>query len=163
MYFERKALLKRKNIKYSNKRNAKIIKKLNQEKFSSIRYLIIIVPLIIIFLLLFYLLLKKNKTNFVQNESKEGYATEHTTKNKINQIPIASSLNNNYVYPIIVSITSILYNSVPNNFFTFYLLLAPDVQEENLKKISGLKDKYPNCKFVFLRVENHFKNFHRLL
>ena len=162
MYFEGKALLKRKNIKnikYSNKRNAKIIKKLNQEKFSSIRYLIIIVPLIIIFFILLYLLLKKNKTNFVQNESKEGYATGYTNQNKINQIPIASSLNNNYVYPIIVSITSILYNSVPNNFFTFYLLLAPDVQEENLKKISGLKDKYPNCKFVFLRVENHFKNF----
>ena len=114
--------------------------------------------LIIIFFILLYLLLKKNKTNFVQNESKEGYATGYTNQNKINQIPIASSLNNNYVYPIIVSITSILYNSVPNNFFTFYLLLAPDVQEENLKKISGLKDKYPNCKFVFLHVENHFKN-----
>ena len=57
-----------------------------------------------------------------------------TPTNIINQIPIAFSLNNVYVYPIIVSITSILYNSARNNFFTFYLLLAPDVQEENLKK-----------------------------
>ena len=86
MYFERKALLKRKNIKnikYSNKRNAKIIKKLNQEKFSSIRYLIIIVPLIIIFFILLYLLLKKIKLILFKMNQKRGMQRDIQTKIKL--------------------------------------------------------------------------------
>lgn len=60
----------------------------------------------------------------------------------MNNIPIAFSLNEKYVYPLIVVLTSILYNSNPDNFFTFYLLLSPDIQEDSLNKISNLKKIY---------------------
>jgi len=157
MYFEQSKLLRinKMNIKnrkdtkiiYKNKKIRRIIKDLNPKNYLSKKFLIIITTLIFIFFILLYILLKKFKSN------------TNIIINQTTQIPIAFSFNNVYVYPIIVSITSILFNSAHDTFFTFYLLLAPDVQEENVKKISGLKDKYSNCKFVFIHVDNQFKNF----
>ena len=56
----------------------------------------------IIFLILFYSLIKV--------DSKLG--------SKIS-IPIAFAINNLFTYPLIVLLTSILYNSKPNTFFFF--------------------------------------------
>ena len=157
MNFEQSKLLRinKMNIKnrkdtkiiYKNKKIRRIIKDLNPKKYLPKKFLIIITILIFIFFILLYILLKKFKSN------------TNIIINQTTQIPIAFSFNNVYVYPIIVSITSILFNSAHDTFFTFYLLLAPDVKEENVKKISGLKDKYSNCKFVFIHVDNQFKNF----
>jgi len=163
MFYEQNALLKVNNRNntmnpkkiYKNKRAQRIIKDFNPQKNSSKKCILMTTTLIIFLYLFIFFIFKKFITH-------KNIPTEQTEKNiiiKTNQIPIASSINNNYVYPIIVSITSILYNSSPNNFFTFYILLAPDVQEENLKKISGLKDKYSNCKFVFIHVENKYGKF----
>ena len=157
MNFEQSKLLRinKMNIKnrkdtkiiYKNKKIRRIIKDLIPKNYLSKKFLIIITTLIFIFFILLYILLKKFKSN------------TNIIINQTTQIPIAFSFNNVYVYPIIVSITSILFNSAHDTFFTFYLLLAPDVKEENVKKISGLKDKYSNCKFVFIHVDNQFKNF----
>ena len=77
----------------------------------------------------------------------------------MNNIPIAFSLNERYVYPLIVVLTSILYNSNPDNFFTFYLLLSPDIQEDSLNKISNLKKIYPNCQMKFIHFGDEFSNY----
>ena len=45
------------------------------------------------------------------------------------------SLNNNYTYPIMVSITSILLNSKKNTFIQFHILIGNDVEIENQNKI----------------------------
>ena len=163
MFYEQNALLKvhnrnkKKNSKkiYENKRTYRIIKESNPQKYSSKKWILITTTLIIFLFLFIFIIFKKFKThkNVQTDQNKKNII------NKTNQIPIASSINNNYVYPIIVAMTSILYNSSPTSFFTFYLLLAPDVQEENLKKIAGLKEKYSNCKFVFIHVENKFTRF----
>ena len=163
MFNEQKALLKVNNRykiknskkKYKIKKTLRIINDLNPQKYSYKKCILITTTLIIFLFLFIFIIFKKFKTH------KNVYTVQNEKNiiNKTNQIPIASSINNNYVYPIIVAMTSILYNSSPTSFFTFYLLLAPDVQEENLKKISGLKDKYSNCKFVFIHVENKFTRF----
>lgn len=74
-------------------------------------------------------------------------------------IPIAFSLNNNYVYPLIVLLTSILYNSLPDVFFRFYLLLSPDIEEKNLNKILEIHKKYINCKISLIYMKNKYSDF----
>ena len=77
-----------------------------------------------------------------------------------NSIPIAFSVNDKYVYPLIVSLTSILYNSDKKTFYIFYLLLSPDLQNLNIKKILGLREKYQNCFINLIYMEEKFSKFH---
>ena len=59
-----------------------------------------------ILIMTFYVLFFKRKYNICENPS---------------HIHIAMSLNNNYTYPIMVSITSILLNSNKNTFIQFHI------------------------------------------
>ena len=133
---------------------AKILKEVNKDRFLSNNTILMITIIIFLFIISIFVFSKlkfrkNNKSNVEIQLSSE----------KSHDIKIAYSLNNEYAYPVIVAITSVLYNSSPENFFTFYLLLTPDVEEDNLKKISGLKEKYPKCNFVFLRVGNQFNTY----
>ena len=78
----------------------------------------------------------------------------------LTNIPIAFSLNDNYVYPLIVLLTSILYNSSQNVFYIFYLLLSPDIKKKNIHKILGLKAKYQKCKIKLLYMGEKYSNFY---
>ena len=51
-------------------------------------------------------------------------------KKEMHNIPIAFSLNTKYLYPLIVSLTSILYNASPYTFYVFYLLLGKIIQSK---------------------------------
>ena len=76
-------------------------------------------------------------------------------------IPIAFSLNNNYVYPLIVLLTSILYNSFPNVYFLFYLLLSPDIEEKNIMKILEICKKNKNCKINLIYMKDKYSKFNK--
>ena len=149
MFFEQNILLKENKIKqktylkirskyklkkdYKNKGKIKILKGVNKT--------ILIISILFILFFSFFFFFYKNK------------------KRNINNIPIAFSLNDNYVYPIIVVLTSILFNSSSKNFFTFYLLLSPDVQENSINKILDLRKKYQNCQMKFINLGNKFSNY----
>ena len=76
-----------------------------------------------------------------------------------NHIHIAMSLNDNYTYPIMVSITSILLNSNKNTFIQFHILKGNDVTIENQNKISSLKKLNYNTNFSFHNVGNIFNGW----
>ena len=76
-----------------------------------------------------------------------------------NIINIAMSLNNNYTYPIMVSITSILLNSNKNTSIHFHLLKGYDVDIENQNKILSLKHINNNTNFKFYDVGNNFNGW----
>jgi len=76
-----------------------------------------------------------------------------------NYINIAMSLNNNYTYPIMVSITSILLNSNKNTFIQFHILIGNDVEIENQNKILSLKHINNNSDFSFYNVGNTFNGW----
>ena len=69
------------------------------------------------------------------------------------------SLNNNYTYPIMVSITSILLNSNKNTFIQFHILIGNDVEIENQNKILSLKHINNNSDFSFYNVGNTFNGW----
>ena len=77
----------------------------------------------------------------------------------LNKIHIAMSLNDNYTYPIMVSITSILLNSNKNTFIEFHILIGKDVKAKSKKKITSLKRLNHNIKFSFHHIGNNFKGW----
>ena len=74
-------------------------------------------------------------------------------------VNIAMSLNNNYTYPIMVSITSILSNLNKNTFIHFHLLIGNDFEIENQNKIKSLKSINNNSNFSFYNVGNNFNGW----
>ena len=95
-YLKEKYKLINKNYSLSFKFNNFQIKFI---KYNNIKYVILIV--------VFWILV------FIRNNNNCG---------NVNYIHIAMSLNNNYTYPIMVSITSILLNSNKNTFIQFHIL-----------------------------------------
>lgn len=68
------------------------------------------------------------------------------------------SLNNNYVYPTLVAMTSLVINAGNNTFYNIYLLLSPDFTEENKKILMSVEINYPeHCKIIFKKMGNEFK------
>ena len=78
---------------------------------------------------------------------------------KFNHIHIAMSLTNNYTYPIMVSITSILLNSKKKTFLNFHLLIGDDVEKCNKRKIKTLKRINHNSIYNFYNVGHNFKGW----
>lgn len=77
----------------------------------------------------------------------------------LNHIHLAMSLNNNYIYPIMVSITSILLNSKKNTFIHIHILFGNDVKKEDLKKILSLQRIKIFCGITFHNIGNNFKGW----
>ena len=79
--------------------------------------------------------------------------------NSIICIPIAFSLGNSYTYPLIVLLTSILYNSKPSTLFYFHIMIPNDFFEENKQKIKSLCKKYRKCEIIFLNMGEKYKDW----
>ena len=69
------------------------------------------------------------------------------------------SLNNNYTYPIMVSLASIMLNSENTTFLNFHFLIGADVITDNINKISSLQKLNNNSNFFFYKVKNIFKSW----
>ncbi len=73
-------------------------------------------------------------------------------------IGIAFGLNNQYTYPTLVSMISILENASPNTFYNFYLLVEKGLfKKVNKDKLIHLEEKYDRCKIIIFELTN--KNF----
>ena len=79
--------------------------------------------------------------------------------NNLNHIHISMSMTNNYTYPIMVSITSILINSKNTTFINFHILIGKDIEKENKEKIKSLKKINKNSRFKFYNVGINFKGW----
>ena len=78
---------------------------------------------------------------------------------KKNIIPIVFALNNEYTYPLIVTLTSILYNASNTTYYYFYIMIPGDFLRKNIKIILGLKKLYPNCKIKFINLKNKYSGW----
>ena len=100
----------------------------------------ILIIFIFIFIYLIYLYLLENKK-------------------ALKYVHVAYSLNNNYIYPVMVSIISIILNSKNNTFIQFHLLITNNFKFINFKKFLSLKNVRSNCKFKFYKIEKYFKGW----
>ena len=70
-------------------------------------------------------------------------------------ICITYGLNNQYTYPTLISMISILENASQNTFYYFYLLIEKGLFKiQNKVKLKHLEEKYNRCKVVFLELTN---------
>ena len=81
-----------------------------------------------------------------------------SSKKEDNKIYIAMSLDNNYIYPTIVSITSIMENSSKENKYIFYIMHPDEFSEINKKKLKSIEKKYNYiCIINFLNMGNKYQ------
>jgi lipopolysaccharide biosynthesis glycosyltransferase len=98
---------------------------------------------------------EKIKERFSRNEILKNYLKEihikahiyHINKNEYlkykNNIHICVSLNNKYIYPLLVSMESVLINSDKNKtFITYHILCTPDIKANTLLIIKSLMRRY---------------------
>ena len=65
--------------------------------------------------------------------------------NKIDRIPIAMALDDEYTYPTIVAITSVMENKNPETKYDFYIMHPSEFRSENKEKLKSLETKYEGC------------------
>ena len=67
------------------------------------------------------------------------YINNNDSKKNENNIHLCMSLNEKYIYQLLVSIESILINcDKSRSFLTFHILCNPDIKEISLLKIKSL-------------------------
>ena len=146
--------------------------KMNKDKkdtriniFISIIFIICLIQLIII------ILLKKNKSKnkerlklnitnlqkeYLYKEDKNN--TKYTNKKEIH---ISMSLDNNAIYPTLVSMTSALENNdKEKNILVYYLLLSHDFNVSNIEIFESLKNNY-QFKINYYIIPSIFENFYK--
>ena len=75
-----------------------------------------------------------------------------------NSIPIAMAADDNYTYPTIVSITSLVENSSAETNYEIYIMVPGGFAEENKQKLLGLQEKYENrCKINLIDMQDSYK------
>ena len=72
-------------------------------------------------------------------------ATDTNLPQKPNLIPIAMATDNNYVYPTIVAMTSVLETKREDTFIDFNIMISGKVDNENKLKLKKLEKLYKNC------------------
>ena len=75
------------------------------------------------------------------------------------KIPIAYSLDNNYVYPTLVSLTSLIETKNYKTFYDIYLMISNNFTLKNKKKLKSIEQKYRRkCSIKFINMTNLFTN-----
>ena len=59
-------------------------------------------------------------------------------------IPIAMAADNNYTYPTMVSITSLMTNAENSTHYDVHIMISGDFLEENKQKLLSLQEKFDN-------------------
>lgn len=73
-------------------------------------------------------------------------------------IPIAMALDDNYLYPTLVSMTSILENAELKTKYNFYIMHPTEFKEENKTKLKSLENKYEKCKIHTIDMGDKYKH-----
>ena len=123
-------------------------------------FLLIIILIILLNLLINNLI--KIKRIKLKNKFRKIFLYKEDNKmslNNINLINICMALDNNIIYPALVSMTSALENNNnKKNLLTYYLLLSEDFKKENIEKFESLKTNYPVIINYFI-IPNIFTSF----
>ena len=78
-------------------------------------------------------------------------------KNKLT-IPVAYATDNNYTFPTLVSMTSLLENIKPHKtFYDIYVMITKDFTEKNKLLLKSVQEHYPkHCTINFINMGNMF-------
>ena len=72
-------------------------------------------------------------------------------------ISISYALDDGFVYPTIVSITSIMENVNSKNIYNFYIMHPGEFTLESKNKLKSFENKYENCYIYFIDMKDQYK------
>ena len=104
----------------------------------------------------------KEKEREKEKEEKENIKEKETQNiNKNNNktiIAVSYATDNKFIYPTIVSITSLVINAASNTFYNIYILHPSDFQESSKTFLNSVKEKYPDkCSIIYFNMGNQYK------
>ena len=89
----------------------------------------------------------------------KGQSKETLSKNNfINKVNIAYSTDENYIFPTLVSMTSLMENSNKDTFCKIIILISKGVSEKDKSTLKSIEKKYNNCKVNLVDMNNQFEN-----
>ena len=99
--------------------------------------------------------------NFLKEISITSYDYTNKLNNRNNKIHLMVSLNNKYIYPLIVSINSALKNSNKNKTtLVYHILCSKNLKNKYINKLKSLLFIYPtNLEIIFYNMGDAFKKF----
>lgn len=109
--------------------------------------LFLIVLLLVGIFIGFALMYKTNKPN-----------TNNSNKNEKNVINIAMALDEGYLYPTVVSITSMLENKNKDSVYHYYIMHPENFSEKSKEALNSFGEKYSNCTINLINMEDKYKN-----
>ena len=120
----------------------------------------IIILLKLSFIILIVLVKVKEIYDYIKNyEDKTVVSSNSRNNNLLEKIPIAFSIDHKYTYPLVVLLTSILYNSSPKTNYSFHILVPSHFPEADLNDILGLGKIFQNCEFIIHDMGESYKNW----
>ena len=93
---------------------------------------------------------------FATGVSFEGIDKFDNFNREKNIIPIAMALDDGYIYPTIVAITSIVENADFDTKYSFYIMHPGNFSYWNRKKLLDTARKYKNCDINLIDMNNKF-------
>ena len=102
--------------------------------------------------------IQQNYTNYSNNSTHSNYSNINYKKNKL-IIPCAYALDNNYVFPTLVSMTSLAENAGNNTFYSIYVMIDSNFSSQNQKILKTVEEKHvEHCEVIFLMMNDKYKN-----
>lgn len=98
---------------------------------------------------------------FLKEISIISYDYTNQLKNDNYKVHVMVNLNDKYIYPLIVSINSALFNSNKNRTtLVYHILCSKNLKKKNINKLKSLLNVYPtNLEIIFYNMGNAFIKF----
>ena len=104
---------------------------------------------------------EEEKKKKEEEEEKVKKAQENNTQNKKNgklRIACAYALDNKYVFPTLVAMTSLAENAGKNTFYDIYVMINQEFTEQNKKILKSVQTKHQeHCEVIFINMGDKFK------
>ena len=101
---------------------------------------------------------KEEEEKKKKEEEKKAITTNTKTKDGKLRIACAYALDNAYVYPTLVAMTSLAENAGKKTFYDIYVMIDPSFKEENKKVLKSVETKHPeHCEVIFIDMGSKFK------
>lgn len=74
------------------------------------------------------------------------------------KIPIAMATDENYVYPTVIAMTSMLENKDKNTHLDFNIMMSGEVNEEDIDRMKSFEKHYKDCSVRLINMNDDFKD-----
>ena len=98
----------------------------------------------------------ENNNNAVNLDNKQESIDKSKKSNNV--VDIAMALDDGYLYPTIVSITSMMENKNKDSKYIYHIMHPGEFKEESKRKLKTLENKYDGCRINLINMSNKYKN-----